>query len=252
MNVLIVEDEPQAARRLEKLIHLIMPEAEVLASLDSVASTVDWLNSHAQPDLIFMDIQLADGISFTVFEKVKVASAVIFTTAYEEYALKAFKVNSIDYILKPYDEEELRLALEKFRRLTRPTQNPDWVRQIEATMQILTRRYKERFVIRIGDRLKTLTIEDILFFFSQDKATFAQTAEGRTYIVDFTLDQLEEMIDPARFFRINRKYIVGLNSIEDAVSHPNSRLRLKLKSSNDDDTIVARERVDLFKSWLDH
>ena len=251
MKVLIIEDEPQAARRLESLLRSLLPEAEIIPAVDSVKRAVEWLKSNPHPDLILMDIQLADGISFRIFDEVKVDSSVIFTTAYEEYALKAFKVNSIDYILKPYDEEELRRALDKFNRLSRPAYGPEWARQVEAAMQMLTRRYKERFVIRIGDRLRTVETEDFLFFFSQDKATFGQTSEGRKYVLDFTLDQLEGTLNPARFFRINRKYIIGLKAMEEVSSYSNSRLLIKLKGSEAEDVIVARERVEMFKAWLD-
>lgn len=251
MRLLIIEDEPQAARRLETLVHALMPGAEVLPPIDSVKGAVAWLKSNPSPDLIFMDIQLADGLSFAIFDQVPVAAPVIFTTAYEAYALKAFKVNSIDYLLKPFDEKELQRALDKFKNLSRATTGPDWLRQVESAMQMLAHRYKQRFVIRIGDRLKTVNTEDLYFFFSQDKATFGQTAEGRTYVLDFTLDQLEEMLNPAEYFRINRKYIVGLSSIEEVFTHTNSRLRVKLKNSTADDAIVARERVEMFKGWLD-
>lgn len=251
MRLLIVEDEPQASRRLESLLHLQMPGAEVLPSIDSVKGAVAWLKSNPPPDLIFLDIQLADGPSFQLFDQVEVVSPVIFSTAYEEYALKAFKVNSIDYLLKPYDEAELQRALDKFRNMRQPVIHPEWLKQMESAMEMISRRYKQRFVIRIGERLKTVDTKDLLFFFSQDKATFGQTAEGRTYVLDFTLDQLEEMLDPAQYFRVNRKYIIGFSSIEEVVNHTNSRLRLKLRTSPADDVIVARERVEMFKEWLD-
>ncbi len=251
MNVLIIEDEPQAAQRIEKLIGNILPDAKILSPIDSVKRAVKWLKENSSPDLILMDIQLADGISFQIFEQVEVKSPVIFTTAYDEYALKAFKVNSIDYILKPVDEGELRQAIEKFKRLTNSSSNPKLMESIEMAMQMLTKRYKERFVIKLGEHLKSVATEEILFFFSQDKATFAQTADGRKYVLDFSMDHLEEILNPEQFFRINRKYIINIISIQDMISHVNSRLKLKLKTSDDDDVIVARERVDLFKNWLD-
>jgi DNA-binding LytR/AlgR family response regulator len=252
MNVLIIEDEPQAAQRLTKLVSAMLPGAHLFPYIDSVKKSVAWLSSNPSPDLIFMDIQLADGISFEIFEKVEIKSPVIFTTAYDAYALKAFKVNSIDYILKPVDEKELRAAVDKFERLhSRATDHTKMMESIGQAMQMLTKRYKERFVIKIGEHLKSIAVEEILFFFSQEKATFAQTQDGRKFVLDFTIDQLEGLLNPDLFFRINRKYIVSVKSIQDMTSHVNSRVKLKLKTSDDDDVIVARERVDLFKNWLD-
>src|SRR5258708_10586921 len=159
MNILIIEDEPQAAQRLEKLVRSILPLATILPSIDTVKKSVQWLKSNEKPDLIFMDIQLADGISFQIFDQIEVKSPVIFTTAYDEYALKAFKVNSIDYILKPVDEQELRLAIEKFQRLTSAANNK-MMESIGLAMQMLTKKYKERFVIRVGEHLKSVETDD--------------------------------------------------------------------------------------------
>jgi len=253
MNVLIIEDEPQAADRLTSLIRSLQPDARVLACLDSVKRSVVWLATNSSVDLIFMDIQLADGLSFEIFDKVEVKAPVIFTTAYNEYALKAFKVNSIDYILKPVDKDELGAAFKKYQSLTRQQVAPaKMMESINYAMQMLTKKYKERFVIKVGEHLKSVEVSEILFFFSLEKTTFAQTREGRKHILDFTLDQLDGLLDPARYFRINRKYIVGFDSIQDMISYTNSRLKLVLKTSDDQDVIVARERVQEFKDWLDH
>ena len=251
MNILIIEDEPQAAQRLEKLIGSILPSARILPSIDTVKKSVQWLKANEKPDLIFMDIQLADGISFQIFDQVEVKSAVIFTTAYDEYALKAFKVNSIDYILKPVDEQELRAAIQKYERLTTSSSNNKMMESIGLAMQMLTKKYKERFVIKVGEHLKSIETDDILFFFSLEKATFAQTKDGKRNILDCTMDQLEEMLDPKKFFRINRKYIVHVKSIHDMINFTNARLKLILKTSDDNEVIVARERVQQFKDWLD-
>jgi DNA-binding LytR/AlgR family response regulator len=250
MKILLIEDEPQAAQRLEKLTKSIVPEAIILASIDSVKKAVSWLNSNAAPDLILMDIQLADGISFSIFDQCEVKSPVIFTTAYDAYALKAFKVNSIDYILKPVDEAELRTALKKYQTLTAPAQNK-LLESIGQAMNMLTKKYKERFIVKVGEHLKSIESKEILFFFSLEKTTFAQTMDGRKHILDFTLDQLEEMLNPGDYFRINRKYLVHAQSIQDMISYTNSRLKLRLKTSDDTDIIVARERVQEFKDWLD-
>jgi DNA-binding LytR/AlgR family response regulator len=251
MNVLIIEDEPQAAQRIEKLVKTIVPSSIILGKLDSVKNSVNWLKANPAPDLILMDIQLADGISFSIFDQCQVKSPVIFTTAYDEYALKAFKVNSIDYILKPVDEDELRAALNKFQILKAVSQPDKMLESIGYAMQMLTKKYKERFMIKVGEHLKSIEIEEILFFFSLEKTTFAQTKDGRKHILDFTLDQLENLLNPTDYFRINRKYIINPKSIQDMISYTNSRLKLVLKTSDDSDVIVARERVQEFKEWMD-
>jgi DNA-binding LytR/AlgR family response regulator len=251
MNVLIIEDEPQAAQRIEKLVMNIIPAVNILGKLDSVKNSVNWLKANPSPDLILMDIQLADGISFSIFDQCEVKSPVIFTTAYDEYALKAFKVNSIDYILKPIDEQELRAALNKFQSLNHATQPDRMLESIGHAMMMLTKKYKERFMVKVGEHLKSVEVEEILFFLSLEKTTFAQTKDGRKHILDFTLDQLENLLNPTDYFRINRKYIINPKSIQDMISHTNSRLKLVLKTSDDGDVIVARERVQEFKDWMD-
>jgi DNA-binding LytR/AlgR family response regulator len=251
MKILIIEDEPQAAQRLSTLVNELVPGAQIVAKIDSVKKSVEWLSKH-QPDLILMDIQLADGLSFEIFQNVDVKSPIIFTTAYDEYALKAFKVNSIDYILKPVDKEELRKAIEKLRSLKHSdADNHIALQNIQEAVRLLTKKFKTRFVIKVGEHLRTVEVSAIRFFYSQDKTTFAVTDDSRQYILDFTLEELEEMVDPADFFRINRKYFVNANAIQDIINYSNSRLRLVLKSVNDNEVIVARERVQEFKSWLD-
>ncbi len=251
MNILIVEDEPLAAERLSKLAKQLQPDSVILACLDSVKRSVAWFKSNPQPDLVFMDIQLADGLSFEIFDQAEVKAPIIFTTAYNEYALKAFKVNSIDYILKPVDEADLKTALDKLKNLTTRASPSKIMESIEYAMQMLTKKYKERFVVKVGEHLKTIEVTDILFFYSLEKTTFAQTREGRKHILDYTLDQLESLVNPTEYFRINRKYIISIKSINDMINHTNSRLKLILKNSDDDDVIVARERVQEFKEWLD-
>jgi DNA-binding LytR/AlgR family response regulator len=252
MKVLIIEDEPQAARRLQSLIKNILPDSLLLQTLDSVKNSVQWFQQNTAPDLIFMDIQLADGISFQIFEQVTVRAPIIFTTAYDEYALKAFKVNSIDYILKPVDEDELRGALTKYKSVAANTPAQDQLMEnVSLAMSMLTKKYKERFVIKVGEHLKSIETNEILFFFSLEKTSFAQTKDGRRHILDFTLDQLQGSLQPQRFFRINRKYIVAIDAILDMISYTNSRLKLILRTSDDNDIIVARERVQEFKDWLD-
>lgn len=252
MNILIIEDEPQAAKRIETLVIELLPNARILDKIDSVKKSVHWFQNNASPDLALMDIQLADGTSFQIFEQYEVKCPVIFTTAYDEYALKAFKVNSIDYILKPVDKNELQAALKKLETLTR---NSDDTRKLLTSIgdvvHKLSKKYKERFVIKVGEHLRTIEVKDILYFYSQDKATFCHTNENRNHILDFTLEQLEDMIDPLVYFRVNRKYFVRAEAIQDIISYSNSRLKLVLKNSQDNDVIVARERVQEFKQWLD-
>lgn len=252
MNVLIVEDEPLAAQRLEMLVGEILPTGRVVDKIDSIKKSVQWLQKNPSPDLILMDIQLADGLSFQIFEQVEVKSPVIFTTAYDEYALKAFKVNSIDYILKPVDKAELTNALRKLEsfKTIQPSQET-LMQSISQAMNMLTKKYKERFVIKVGEHLKTVEVKNILYFYSLDKTTFCHATDHRNHILDFTLEQLEALADPNEFFRVNRKYLVRGDSIQDIISYTNSRLRLVLKNSADNDVIVARERVQEFRQWLD-
>jgi DNA-binding LytR/AlgR family response regulator len=252
MEVLIIEDEPLAAQRMEKLLKEVRPNWNIVHKIESVKRSVEWLKANPAPHLILMDIQLADGLSFQIFDQVNVTSPVVFTTAYDEYALKAFKVNSIDYILKPVDKDELINAFAKLDGLRESKMSSqNMMESITQAMQMLTRKYKERFVVKVGEHLKSVEVADVLFFFSLEKTTFAQTKDGRKHILDFTIDQLEGLTNPDRFFRINRKYVIAVDSIQDMISHVNSRLKLVLKTSDDSDVIVARERVQEFKDWLD-
>jgi DNA-binding LytR/AlgR family response regulator len=251
MRILIIEDEPQAAQRLEKLVGSLVPGSEIVGRIDSVKKSVQWFKENPAPDLTLMDIQLADGISFQIFEQCEVKSPIIFTTAYDEYALKAFKVNSVDYILKPVDKDELQTALSKLQSLTAPRDQKNILDNISQAVQMLMKKYKSRFVIKVGEHLKTIDVSAIRYFFSQDKATFCVTDDQRNFVLDYTLEQLEEMVSPDNFFRINRKYFISASSIQDIIHYTNSRLRLVLKGSADNDIIVARERVQQFKDWLD-
>jgi DNA-binding LytR/AlgR family response regulator len=251
MNILIIEDEEQATRRLETLIGELVPLAKISGRADSVKSAVKWFKNNPQPDLIFMDVQLGDGLSFEIFEMTEVAAPIIFTTAYDAYALKAFKVNSIDYILKPVDKDDLKAALQKFNSRQSGADQQNLVHNISQVVQLLTKKYKERFVIKVGEHLRTVEVTDILYFYSSEKATFCATQDNRTHILDFTLDQVELMVNPDDFYRVNRKYIVRSAAIKDIISYTNSRLKLMLAGSDDNDIIVSRERVQEFRQWLD-
>jgi DNA-binding LytR/AlgR family response regulator len=249
MNCLIIEDEKVAAQKLVGLIKISDPSVIIVEIIQSVKNAVQWLNTNEAPDLIFMDIQLADGLCFEIFEQTIVKTPVIFTTAYDEYALKAFKVNSVDYLLKPIAQDELNNAILKFKENKAPKEIP--VQIFDSILQRLTNKYKNKFVINTGPHIKVFTTDDIQCFYSMEKCTFLQNNSGRDYAINYTLDQLEDLLDPARFFRINRKFIVSSLAIKDIMSFSNSRLKVKLTSNESDDLIVSREKVQDFKKWLE-
>jgi len=250
MNCLIIEDEKVAAERLVGLIKKYDPFIDISEIVQSVKNAVQWLNTHQTPDLIFMDIQLADGLSFEIYEQTIVKTPVIFTTAYDEYALKAFKVNSIDYLLKPVDLNELKNAIDKYKENNSPKEIPTQV--FDSIMHSLTKKYKDKFVINVGEHIKVFTTEDIQCFYSMEKYTFLQNNSGRDYAINYSLDQLEDLLDPAQYFRINRKFIVSFSAISDIISYSNSRLKVKLNSNESNDLLVSREKVQDFKKWLEN
>lgn len=251
MNVLIIEDEKLAADRLTSLIKQYDPEIKIVGNCDSVSASVKWFNTKPTPDLAFLDIQLADGLSFEIFDQTIIDCPVIFTTAFDEYAIKAFKVNSLDYLLKPIDLEEISVAIEKFKKTQRPEAIPQQHQVFDKVLQMLSHNYKKRFVIKVGEHIRSISVEDILYFYSYEKATFLHTSENRNYVIDYPLEQLEGLVDPGLFFRVNRKYMIAMNSFEDIISYSNSRLKVELLHSDDQDVIVAREKVKEFKNWLD-
>ncbi|MCD6567071.1 MAG: response regulator transcription factor [Bacteroidales bacterium] len=254
INALIIEDEKPAAEHLQKLINSIGFEIHVKGIIGSVKGTADWLNANPHPDLIFMDIQLSDGLSFEIFDYVKITCPVIFTTAYEEYAIKAFKVNSIDYLLKPVSVESLSFSVEKFLSQNRQkiNQNSDLFHyQVEQVMQLLTKRFKARFVVNAGVHIKSVIIEKVNCFYSLEKATYLLDNKGRSYDINYILDQLEQLTDPDIFFRINRKYLVNRNTITDIISYSSTKLKIKINHISDDDIFVSRSRTKDFKLWLD-
>lgn len=253
MNVVIIEDEHLTAERISTLLSEIDPGIEVISIIDSVKRSVEWFSSNEQPDLVFMDIQLADGLSFDVFDAVKIEAPVIFITAFQEYAIKAFKVNSVDYLLKPVSEEDLRIALAKFKRyfnqeLAVPAIGGDLLRNIR---DMISKPYKSRFMVRVGDHIKTLEVEDILYFYSLQKGTYLHSSDNRNYVIDYTLGRLEEMLDPLLFHRINRKYLISHRAITDLITLSSSKMKVKLLHSDDDDIYISRERVATIKEWLD-
>lgn len=251
MQVIIIEDEKPSARRLQRMLSKLDIEAEVM--LHSVEESIEWFNNNQHPDLIFLDIQLSDGLSFQIFEEIEIQSAVIFTTAYDEYALQAFKLNSIDYLLKPIDEDDLNKSVEKFKERL-PKQQAvtlDFNDIKNLLVNPIEREYKKRFSVKVGQHLKLINIDDIECVYSENKGTYVFTSGGRNYLLDTTLEQLENELEPQTFFRINRKFFVNINAIKDMVSYTNSRLQIKLNNYKEEDVIVARERVKDFKNWLE-
>jgi DNA-binding LytR/AlgR family response regulator len=248
-NVVIIEDEMPAALHLQSMLE--KKGLNVVAHLDSVKNSAKWLANNPCPDLLIMDIQLGDGLSFEVFDIVTVGCPVIFTTAFDQYAIEAFKVNSIAYLLKPIQPDELANALEKYAKMHTVFNSDNIKQQVDEAKKMLQPDYKSRFVIKVGAHLKSVAISEILYFYSQDKATFIKTKDARTFVIDYTLDQVQALVDPKSFFRIGRKYLIHIDAIEDIVAYTNSRLLLRLTHMTERDAIVSREKVSEFKIWLD-
>jgi len=254
MTTLIIEDEKPAARLLQRKLEKLNIAVETM--LHSVEESVNWFSNNEHPDLIFLDIQLSDGLSFEIFEKVDIKSAIIFTTAYDEYALKAFKLNSIDYLLKPIDEDDLDVAVTKFKmRLPKiESETKNLQLDFEQIRQMLSnpfeKSFKKRFTVKIGQHLKVITTDEIECFFSENKGTYIHTFDNRNYLVDSTLEILEQDLDMKNFFRVSRKFIVPLPAIKEIQVYTNSRLKVILPSYKEDEVIVSREKVQDFKTWL--
>lgn len=256
MKIFIIEDEDLAVKKLKKTLQLVNPELEVVGSADSIASSVAWLQKNPQPDLILMDIELADGQSFEIFNRIDVKSAVIFTTSYDEYALKAFKVNSVDYLLKPIQKEDLDAALSKFIKLrtnyTAPTESIENIKQLMQEFQqtIQNKEFRKRFLVKHAQKLISIDIDQIMYFYSEDRLNFFKTLDDKKFLLDYTMDEIENMLNPIEFFRINRAFIVSIKSIDQINEYFGSRLKLNLKPSIDKETLVSREKVADFKDWM--
>ena len=250
MTTIIIEDEKPAARLLQRKLQKL--DVEVGVMLHSVEESIDWFTSNEHPDLIFLDIQLSDGLSFEIFEKIDIKSAVIFTTAYDEYALRAFKLNSIDYLLKPIDEDDLEVAISKFKaRLPKQeTLQLDFDQIKKMLSNPFDKNYKKRFTVKIGQHLKVIAIEEIECFFSENKGTYLHTFDNRNFLIETTLELLEQDLDPSEFFRVSRKFIIPLKAIKEIVVHSNSRLKVILPSYKEEEVIVSREKVADFKTWI--
>jgi len=255
MQVLIIEDERPAAEKLIRSLHRIDEHIAVLDVLDSIKKATAWLQTH-RADLIFLDIHLADGVSFKIFEQLEeqgirqIDTPIIFTTAYDEYAIQAFKLNSIDYLLKPIGRKDLANSLSKYRRLR---ENADSVRQdVRSLLESIRQpRHKKRFMVRYGQRMKSVQAEQVAYFFAQEKMVFMLTFENQQYIVDQTIGELDEVLDPEFFFRINRKFIINIEAIVQMHAYSKSRVKLELTPQNQMEAVVSVERSAAFKAWLD-
>lgn len=248
MKILIIEDEPAAVRRLQKLLGEIHPDYELVGALSSIEATVEWFQTFPQPDVILMDIHLADGSSFDIFEKADIKAPVIFATAYDEYALKAFKVSAIDYLLKPIKKEELEQAIHKVNReIKSPTDGEDLMQKLADAGFI---KKAKRILVKMGQTIKLIDLDTVAYFYSKDKISFAVLAGNKRYPLDQSLDQIEQMVDPAHYFRINRQFIVKMEAIDEMIAYSKSRVKLKMNPPTEEDAIVSKERSPDFKKWL--
>jgi len=252
MQILIVEDEELAVKKLQKTLMSVNASATIMGVTDSIKSTVEWLQENPQPDLILMDIELADGQSFEIFNLTEVKSPVIFTTSYDEYALKAFKVNSVDYLLKPIQKEELQAALNKFQKI-KGNSSTDVNMEIlikELQQKLQPKEYRKRFLVKHGQKLVSVEIHEIAYFYSDGRLNFFKTYDNKKFVVDYTMDELEEMLEPEKYFRISRSFYVAVNSIDKIDDYFGNRLILQLKPVVDKEALVSREKVTDFKKWM--
>ncbi|MEO6668751.1 MAG: LytTR family DNA-binding domain-containing protein [Ferruginibacter sp.] len=257
MKILIVEDEELAVKKIQKTLAAVDATTNVIGVTDSIKSTVEWLQANAAPDLILMDIELADGQSFEIFNLAEVKSPVIFTTSYDEYALKAFKVNSVDYLLKPIQKEELEAALNKFKQVKttyahaeeKPAISIDsLVKELQQKLQ--PKEYRKRFLVKHAQKLVSIEVNDIAYFYSDGRLNFFKSTDNKKFVVDYTMDELEEMLDPEKYFRISRSFYVSIESVDRIDDYFGNRLILSLKPAVDKEALVSREKVTEFKRWM--
>lgn len=251
MNILIIEDERPNAERLKRLILGIKPQANILSVLESVSESVEWLDSHEKPDLIMMDIKLSDGLSFEIFDKTQLVDVpIIFTTAYDEYAIKAFKQYSIDYLLKPVDKDELAMAFEKYDQLdimVNKATNPSIEKLLD---EFRPKNYRTRFLLSYRDGFKTVMVNDVLYFYSEQKITKARLTDGTDEIIPHTMDELEQQLAPKLFFRANRQFIICINAVEHVYNYFNNKLKVTMRKNTDVEIIVSRDKAPLLKNWM--
>ncbi|WP_066627974.1 LytR/AlgR family response regulator transcription factor [Labilibacter marinus] len=248
MNILIIEDEMPAALKLERMLKGIDETIHLVKVLASVQEATTWLNNNQHPDLIFMDIQLSDGVCFEIFENCEISKPIIFTTAYHEYTLQAFKVNSVDYLLKPVDEDELKQAINKYRLLHKD----DTQAKLQEVLKQLQPKRKERFLIKVGEHFKSVDVNQINCIYIEERCTFIQVGKDKNYAIDYSLEKVEGMLDENLFFRINRNMMVNFYAIKDIVIYSSNRLKLEMMNGhNSEPVLVSRERVNAFKKWMD-
>lgn len=252
MNVVIVEDEYPAAEKLGRYLNRYDKGIVVLAALTSITDSVNWFKENlGKVDLIFMDIQLSDGLSFSIFKEVDITKPIIFTTAYDEYALKAFEVNSIAYLLKPITFPDLSAALEKYKTLKKSSVESSMYHFKELLEDISTKKaYKKRFMVKIGGHIRSILADQIVYFYAEGRNAYITTKEGRNLIIDYKLEELEDLLDPDKFFRVNRTFIVNIDSLTEVLVHSNSRLKIVMELTSDKEIIVSREKVGVFKQWF--
>lgn len=253
IKVLIVEDEPHAQKELKRLLNNCKHNIHVMDCIDSVEDAITWINSNPEPDIMFFDIQLSDGLSFEIFNHINTQTPVIFTTAFDEYAIQAFKVNSIDYLLKPVKQNELDAALKKFRLLKKSDsgENSLSLEQIKNLLEIKKPEYKSRFITRIGDQILHISINEIAYFKAEDNEVIVVKNNNKRYIIDYSLEQLSNMLDPSTFFRANRSYYINIGALKKISKYFNSRIHIKLEPDTDDDVLISRVKVPDFLNWID-
>ncbi|MBT1701435.1 LytTR family DNA-binding domain-containing protein [Fulvivirgaceae bacterium PWU4] len=250
MNILILEDEKLASEKLERSLLEVEPQAHIVARLQTVASAVEWLRSHPHPDLIVTDIRLLDGLCFEIFEQVKVEKPVIFTTAYDQYAIKAFEVNSIDYLLKPVQQEKLKASLGKLKNLAPKPAAIDYQEMLRL-LKAAPAEYKSRFMVRLGQKIIALSADKIAYFFSENKLTYIVAKDGKRYPMDQPLEELMDVLDPRVFFRINRQFIITFDSIAEIHPYFKGRIKLLLNPKTEEEVVISSERTPEFKKWID-
>lgn len=249
MNAIIIEDEKLSAEHLANLLKRIDISINVIATFDSVKKSVEAFQKGINGDVVFVDVHLADGLSFDIFSKIQIDTPVIFTTAFDEYAIKAFKLNSVDYLLKPIGADDLRVAIDKLKKFNQ--RHTSIIKEIASAYQNFNKQYKNRFMVKMGDSIVSIKTEDVLHFIAEDGITLMVTMMGKRYAVDYTLDQLEGLVSPNLFFRINRKVLISINAVQKVSSYFNSRLKINSELLEDESAIISRERVNEFKAWLD-
>ncbi len=252
MKVLIIEDEAPAYRRLSTLLQTNHPDFEIIEVLDSISDSLKWLRNHNSPDLIFSDIQLADGLSFEIYKQTEVLCPIIFTTAYDEYMLEAFKTNGIDYLLKPIEKEHLNQSIEKFKLLKSYKQSSkDNLLDLINRLENKGKKYKTRFLVRLGTKLLPVQVGDIAYFYSSQGSTDMILNSGKTLIIDQTLDELQNLLDPSHFFRLNRQFLAHISSISSIHQYFKGKLKIQLHPSTSEIVTVSKEKARLFKKWVD-